>query len=233
MRALCDLRLGLPRQQLDGVGEVLIGDVVGALGDANIVRLAQHVGVGGALRRLELVAGKLQQLAQRIAEVDRVHEAAVDLAGVAEAQLLEPRLGLRVGGARHREGQMMQVADAHRVGPGIGLGRLSGEDGDQPAVAGVEVEMVGLGIVEVGLLEHQRHAEHALPEVDRRLPVGANQRDVMHALGLEFGHVDLRKRGSDPSPQRCEHSDTPDTRGLTPAIIKTGPWDRTSVCASP
>jgi hypothetical protein len=48
--------------------------------------------------------------------------------------------------------------------------------------------MVGLGIVEVGLLEHQGHAEHPRPEVDRRLPVGANQRDVVHALGLQFGH---------------------------------------------
>ena len=68
--------------------------------------------------------------------------------------------------------------------------------GDQAAVAGIEVEMVGLGIVEVGLLEHEGHAEHARPEVDRRLPIGANQRDVMHALGLELGHVALHALSS-------------------------------------
>ena len=79
----------------------------------------------------------------------------------------------------------------------VGLGRASGcqdfagEDGDQPAVAGIEIEMVLLGIVEVGLLEHQRHAEHAFPEVDRGLPVGANKRDVMHALRLQFAHRGL------------------------------------------
>ena len=60
-----------------------------------------------------------------------------------------------------------------RAGSGVAL--LVREDGDQPAVAGVEVE-VALGlVVEVRLLEHERHAEHALPEVDRRLPVGARR----------------------------------------------------------
>jgi hypothetical protein len=48
--------------------------------------------------------------------------------------------------------------------------------------------MVGLGIVEVGLLEHEGHAEHALPEVDRRLPVGTDEGDVMHALRLDLLH---------------------------------------------
>ena len=37
--------------------------------------------------------------------------------------------------------------------------------------------MVQVGLVEVGLLEHQRHAEHTLPEINRRLPVGPHQRD--------------------------------------------------------
>ena len=56
------------------------------------------------------------------------------------------------------------------------------------AVAGIEVEVTLGGVVEVRLLEHEGHAEHALPEIDRRLPVGARDRDVVHALALELPH---------------------------------------------
>src|SRR5947208_1983293 len=34
----------------------------------------------------------------------------------------------------------------------------------------------------------KRHAEHALPEVDRRLPARTDQRDVVDALGLDLPH---------------------------------------------
>ena len=74
------------------------------------------------------------------------------------------------------------------VRSGVALALLVGEDRDQAPVAGVEVE-VALGlVVEVGLLEDERHAEHALPEVDRRLPVGADEGDVVDALALELLH---------------------------------------------
>src|SRR4029079_2590046 len=43
-------------------------------------------------------------------------------------------------------------------------------------------------VVQVGLLEHERHAEHALPEVDRRLAVRADDGDVVDALALELAH---------------------------------------------
>src|SRR6478609_6941592 len=43
--------------------------------------------------------------------------------------------------------------------------------------------------VEVGLLEHEGHAQDALPEVDRGLAVGAHEGDVVDALGLELLHV--------------------------------------------
>ena len=43
-------------------------------------------------------------------------------------------------------------------------------------------------VVEVRLLEDERHAEHAFPEVDRRLAPGADDRDVVDALGLELPH---------------------------------------------
>ena len=53
---------------------------------------------------------------------------------------------------------------------------------------GIEVEVALGRVVEVRLLEDERHAEHALPEVDRRLPVGADDRDVVDALALELPH---------------------------------------------
>ena len=60
------------------------------------------------------------------------------------------------------------------------------------------------GVVEVRLLEHERHPEHAFPEVDGRLAVRAVDRDVVDALGLEFFHYALpqaariHSRGSAP-----------------------------------
>jgi hypothetical protein len=54
--------------------------------------------------------------------------------------------------------------------------------------ARVEVEVALRLVVEVRLLEDERHAQHAFPEVDRRLPVGADDGDVVHALALELPH---------------------------------------------
>ena len=70
----------------------------------------------------------------------------------------------------------------------VGLALLVREDGDQAAVAGIEVQVALRLVVEVGLLEHEGHAQQPLPEVDRRLPVGADQRDVMDTLALDLPH---------------------------------------------
>jgi hypothetical protein len=48
--------------------------------------------------------------------------------------------------------------------------RLVGEDGQQPPVARIEVQVILVGLAEVRLLEDEGHAEHALPEVDGALP---------------------------------------------------------------
>ena len=65
---------------------------------------------------------------------------------------------------------------------------LVGEDRDQATVARVEVEVTLGRVVEVGLVEHEGHAEQALPEVDRGLPVGPHDRDVVDTLALELAH---------------------------------------------
>ncbi len=51
----------------------------------------------------------------------------------------------------------------------IVLTALVREHRDQTTVAGIEVEVALGRVVEIRLLEDERHPERALPEVDRRL----------------------------------------------------------------
>src|SRR3954447_12088623 len=74
------------------------------------------------------------------------------------------------------------------------------EDRDQPTVARIEVEVALRLVVEVRLLEDERHPEHAFPEVDRRLAVGADQRDVVHALALKLPHQGWRSSPTSRAP---------------------------------
>src|SRR5690606_19559358 len=80
------------------------------------------------------------------------------------------------------------ASDVRRRAARVGFARLVGEDGDQPSVARIEIQMALRLLVEVRLLENEGHAEHAFPEVDRGLPVRSNERDVMDALCLKFSH---------------------------------------------
>jgi len=77
------------------------------------------------------------------------------------------------------------------VGVRLGSGARSsfGEDRDEPPVARIEVQVALGRAIEVGLLEDERHSKHALPEVDRGLPVGPDERDVVATLGLELAHA--------------------------------------------
>ena len=113
-------------QRLDGVGQVRVGDIVVAAGGADEMRLQQDLGVGDADRRLELVAGQLQQLAQRIAEVDGIHEAAINGAAVADAALVQAGRNLGIDGVADDKGQVVEVADALRVGRRIRAGATRG-----------------------------------------------------------------------------------------------------------
>jgi hypothetical protein len=51
--------------------------------------------------------------------------------------------------------------------------------------------MVLVGLAEVGLLEEERYAEHALPEIDRALPRRPHDGDVVDSLRLYFRHPAL------------------------------------------
>ena len=167
---------------------MLAVDVVVAALDAQLVRLEQHVGVREAGGRLEAIRGELDQQPERVREVDRVHEAAVLDAAVLDAALVEPLDGLGERDLRDRERDVVHAAGIGRRAGRIGRPALVGEDRDQAAVAGIEVQVALALVVEVRLLEDERHPEHALPEVDRRLAVRADDRDVVDALALELPH---------------------------------------------
>src|ERR1051325_5056638 len=175
------VRQRLPRARDEGfdrVGEVLLADVVVAAIHAEPVRLEQNVRVRVAERRLEAIGRELDQEPERVLEGDRVHEAAILAAAVPDLALVEPLDRLTEGGLRERERDVMHAAGvggrAGRVAPAL----LVREDGDQAPVSRIEVEVALRRVVEVRLLEDEGHAEHAFPEVDRRLPVGADARYV-------------------------------------------------------
>ena len=176
-------------ERLDRVREVDRGDVVVAALHADPVRLQQHACVRVARRRLEAVGGQLDQEPERVLEVDRVHEAAVLDAAVADPALVEALDRLRERRLGERERDVMHAARVGRRAARIAGALLVGEDRDQPPVARVEVQMALRRVVEVGLLEDERHPEQALPEVDRRLPAGADERDVVDALALQLAQL--------------------------------------------
>ena len=61
---------------------------------------------------------------------------------------------------------MVHAADVGRRAAQNGLSVLAGEDSDEPPVAGIEIDVAFAGVVEIGLLEDEGHAENALPEID-------------------------------------------------------------------
>src|SRR3954447_15826254 len=107
-------------EQLDRIGEMLLRDVVVVALDAELVRLEQHVRVRVSERRLEAVRRELDQQAERILEVDRVHEAAILDAAVMDAALVEARDSLMKGRLRERKRDVVHSADVRRRASRIG-----------------------------------------------------------------------------------------------------------------
>jgi hypothetical protein len=78
---------------------------------------------------------------------------------------------------------VVDIADDFGDGGAVGFPVLAHEEGDEVAIAGIEVEMDFLGDVEVRLLENEGHAEDTLVEIDGVLPVGPDEGDVVDAGG--------------------------------------------------
>jgi hypothetical protein len=164
-------------------------DVVVVALHADPVRGEQDIGVGVTDGRLEPVGGQLDQQPEGVGEVDRVHEAAVLHAAVPDTALVQPLHGLGERGLGERKREVVHAAGVGRGALRVRRALLVGEHRDQATVAGIEVEVALARIVEIGLLEYERHPEYPLPEVDRGLPVRADQRDVVDALALDLAHA--------------------------------------------
>ena len=102
----------------DGFVEVLLADGVVASLDAETVGQGEDVAAGDAGGRLEGVGGEFEQQAVRVAEVEGVHEAAVDAAGVGEADGGQPFGGAVEGFAGGLVGDVVDGADD--LGGGVG-----------------------------------------------------------------------------------------------------------------
>ena len=83
---------------------------------------------------------------------------------------------------------MMQIPNILRIRCGVIDSRRAHKERDQPPIPRIEIQMQFLGYIQIRLLEHERHTQHTLIEIDDRLTVGSYKRDVMNALRLYFGH---------------------------------------------
>ena len=166
---------------------MVFGDVMIASRHAQPMGSDHAVGVAESLGCLELVAGQFDLEPTRVLHLDGVHESTVALDEL-DAALAQPFGGQHEGGARNVEGDVFHAPDLARGRPCRDGARLVGKHGQQSPVAGIEVQVVFVGLAEVGLLENKGHAEYTLPEVERALSGGANQRDVMDSLHLDLLH---------------------------------------------
>src|SRR6185436_9838070 len=100
-----------------------------------------------------------------VLQVDGVHESAVafDELDTAVAQACRRERERR---ARYVQRKMLHAPDlSRRRATRVGA-RLIGEYRQQPAVAGIEIQMVLVRFPQVRLLEDEGHAERAFPEIN-------------------------------------------------------------------
>src|ERR1043165_3081085 len=93
---------------------------------------------------------------------------------------------------------MLDATDLARRRPARILARLVREHGEQTSVTRIEIQVILVGLAEIGLLHHERHAEHALPEINRTLARGSDDRRVMDALDLNLLHANAPSAPSGP-----------------------------------
>ena len=188
-------------EQLDGVGDVDFGDVMIAALDAQAMGVDEHVGGAEAFGGFELVTGQLDLQSVGIVKVDRIHESAIPL-NEFDTALAQAGGSEREGGARNVECQMLDAAGLAR-GFSAGVRRgLVGKHGEETSIAGVEVQVILIGLAEVRLLEEERHAERALPEVQRALLRRPHESDVVHSLHLGFRHGYIMRPGAEEGQSR-------------------------------
>ena len=137
---------------------------------------------------LELVASQLDPVTQRVAKVDRPHEAPINATGVGNATLVEAIGDLIVGRQADLKRDVVRRSDMirHIASRDAVVGT---EDRDQSPVARIEIEMADFRRIEIRLFENKWHPKDAFPEVDAGLAVRTIQGDVVYALGLYPSHL--------------------------------------------
>ena len=99
-RPLGGERCVTPRHKsLDCIGEMNLRNIAVSAGDPDLVGLHQHVRMREAVRRFKTVGSKLDQKAQWIGEIDRIHEAPVLNAAMLDLAFVQTLYRLREGGA--------------------------------------------------------------------------------------------------------------------------------------
>src|SRR5688500_6879300 len=109
----------------------------------------QNFAWGDAKGWHKFVASQFQKLAEWVAEVDRIHKATINLTRMFDTTRLQPFTHLCIDRARHVEGDVMQIANAFRVGCRVHLAVFARKDGDQNTITRVEIEMALLWHIQV------------------------------------------------------------------------------------
>src|SRR5207245_924769 len=94
------------------IRQVGITDVVSTGSHTDTMGCGKYIGNRVALWRNKLVAGHFEQLPVGVAEVDRVHKAAINVARIPDTSLIQPLGYLCIDGTRDGKGKMMEVTYA-------------------------------------------------------------------------------------------------------------------------
>ena len=199
------MQLPCRQQKLNRIGDVFFRNVMIAPLDAEREGLRENIRRAEAFRGFEFVSREFDLEAVRILQVDRVHEPAIALYEL-DAVFTQSSWGQGERCPGHIERQMLHATNLPWSLPSGVLPGFVGEHGEQASIAGVKVQVILIGLAEVGLLEEERHTEHALPEIHRALLSGSDDCDMVNALNLCLFHALLLLRfDSQCSPISGEH----------------------------
>src|SRR5688572_12693639 len=102
---------------------------------------AENISVGVSFWWDKLETSHFEKLPVGIAEIDRVHKAAIDGTRVLNVQIFHARGHLCICCARDSESNVMQVADILRIGCRVIGTRGTDKERDQPSISRIKVEV--------------------------------------------------------------------------------------------
>src|SRR5512133_1492457 len=138
--------------------------------------------------RCEFEASHFEQLTVRVTEVNRIHEATVNIACVLDTALLQALRNLCICCARNVVSDVMQISDILWIRRWVVDTRRADKERDQSSIARIKVEMHFIWHIEVGLLEDEWHPQYTLIEIDDGFAIGTDKCNVVHTLSLNFAH---------------------------------------------